>query len=51
MKLVVISHTEHFINSQGEVVGWGPTVIEINHLLDLFEEIVHIAVLNKSTDV
>jgi glycosyltransferase involved in cell wall biosynthesis len=48
MKLVVISHTEHFINSQGEVVGWGPTVIEINHLLDLFEEIVHIAVLNKS---
>lgn len=48
MKLAVISHTEHFLNEQGQVVGWGPTVRELNHLLDIFDEIYHIAVLHQS---
>ncbi len=45
MKLAVISHTEHFYNKDGILVGWGPTVTELNHLLTVFEEIYHIAVL------
>jgi hypothetical protein len=45
MKLAVISHTEHFYTTDGTLVGWGPTVTELNHLLAIFEEIYHIAVL------
>ncbi|MFN0036635.1 MAG: capsular biosynthesis protein, partial [Saprospiraceae bacterium] len=45
MKLTIISHTEHYLRD-GQVVGWGPTVREINHLLEVFEEIWHVAVLH-----
>ncbi len=47
MKLAVISHTEHYRDAQGRIVGWGPTVRELNHLLELFEEIWHVAVLHE----
>ena len=47
MKLAVISHTEHYRTPDGHIVGWGPTVRELNHLLELFEEIWHIAVLHE----
>jgi glycosyltransferase involved in cell wall biosynthesis len=43
-KLVVISHTEHYIKD-GVVVGWGPTISEINYLSSFWEEIVHIGCL------
>jgi len=45
MKLAVISHTEHYRSPEGHIVGWGPTVRELNHMLDIFEEIWHMAVL------
>ncbi|MEH6535804.1 MAG: glycosyltransferase [Psychroserpens sp.] len=45
MKLAIISHTEHYRASDGSIVGWGPTVTEINHLLNVFDEIYHIAML------
>lgn len=45
MKLAIISHTEHYINEEGVVVGWGPTITEINHLLEVFDEIYHVAML------
>lgn len=47
MTLTIISHTEHYINSEGEIVGWGPTVREINNLISLFDEIIHIGVLHS----
>lgn len=47
MKLAIISHTEHYIGSNGCVVGWGPTVREINHLTPYFEKIYHVACLHK----
>lgn len=47
MKLAIISHTEHFIDSDGCVVGWGPTVREINHLAPHFEKVYHVACLHK----
>ncbi|MDX2133722.1 MAG: glycosyltransferase [Saprospiraceae bacterium] len=43
-RLLIISHTEHHLRD-GQPVGWGPTVREINHLLALFDEITHVAVL------
>lgn len=44
MKLAIISHTEHYLRD-GQVVGWGPTVREINELKEVFEEIWHVAAL------
>lgn len=45
MKLAIISHTEHYYTKDGELVGWGPTISEINHLAKDFEEIIHLAFL------
>jgi glycosyltransferase involved in cell wall biosynthesis len=47
-KLVIISHTEHFLDSNGSLVGWGPTVREINALSPHFAQITHIAVLHNT---
>ena len=47
MKLAIISHTEHYRMAGDKIVGWGPTVREINHLLTIFDEIWHVAVLNN----
>ena len=49
MKLAIISHTEHYRNEEGDIVGWGPTITEINHLLDRFEEIYHVAFFHEVT--
>ncbi len=46
MKIVVISHTNHFYNEEGQVVGWGPTIKEIDHLAEHFGEVVHVACLH-----
>ena len=43
MKLAIISHTEHYTTPEGTLVGWSPTVNEINHLLELFDTIYHLA--------
>jgi hypothetical protein len=31
-KLVIVSHTHHHFNPNGEILGWGPTVNELNYL-------------------
>jgi glycosyltransferase involved in cell wall biosynthesis len=46
--LTIISHTEHYKLSDGTIVGWGPTVTEINHLAKIFDEIYHIAMLHTN---
>ena len=45
MKLAIISHTEHYKTSDGTIVGWSPTVHEIKHLLEVFDEIYHVGML------
>lgn len=47
--LTIISHTEHYKLSNGSIVGFGPTVTELNHLLNVFDQIYHIAMLHKAT--
>ncbi|MDP2762174.1 MAG: glycosyltransferase [Sideroxyarcus sp.] len=49
MKLAIISHTEHYQQPDGTIVGWGPTVSEINHLAQDFDQIYHIAFLHPGT--
>jgi glycosyltransferase involved in cell wall biosynthesis len=44
-KLVIISHTEHFLDA-GVVKGWAPTINEIDYLADYWEEVVHLACLH-----
>ncbi len=46
MRLLVISHTEHF-RRDGLTVGWGPTVRELDRLARLFDELVHVAPLHE----
>jgi glycosyltransferase involved in cell wall biosynthesis len=46
MRFLIISHTPHYIRS-GEVVGWGPTVEEINHLASFFDTIRHVGCLHN----
>ena len=43
--LIIISHTPHFLD-QDIIYGWGPTVKEINSLINLFDKIIHIAPLH-----
>lgn len=44
-KLLIISHTEHYVNAEQEIVGWGSTVNEVNFLADFWEEVTHIGCL------
>ena len=43
--LAIISHTEHYTDINGNIVGWGPTVNELKHLLEVFDTIYHVAML------
>lgn len=49
MKLAIISHTEHYTTQEGSIVGWGPTISEINHLAPYFTHIYHVAMLHKDS--
>lgn len=40
---MVISHTEHFKNERGELVGWASTVREVDELASLFDKVIHAA--------
>ncbi len=48
MKLLIISHTEHFYGEDGRIYGLGPTVNEINHLSNLFDQVTHVGVMYKN---
>jgi glycosyltransferase involved in cell wall biosynthesis len=45
-KLVVISHTEHYLDENGVLRGWGSTVNEINFLAESWEEVYHVGCLH-----
>lgn len=46
MRLLIISQMSHYRNGN-QIVGWGPTVHEIDHLAQIFDEIRHIACLHE----
>ena len=39
-KIAVISHTEHYYDTNGEIVGWEPTIREIDCFPDFFDLII-----------
>lgn len=45
MTLTIISHTEHYKTSAGCIVGHGSTITEINHFLEIFDHVIHLAML------
>ena len=45
--LTIISHTEHYKNAEGNLVGLGSTVTEINNLTTVFDAIIHVAMFHK----
>lgn len=46
--LTIISHTEHYKLPNGTIVGLGSTVTELNHLLNIFDQIFHVAMLHTT---
>ena len=46
--LTIISHTEHYKKPDGSIVGLGSTVTEVNYLLEVFDEIIHVAMLHHT---
>jgi glycosyltransferase involved in cell wall biosynthesis len=46
--LTIISHTEHYRTPDGSIVGLGSTVTEINNLLNVFDKIIHVAMLHDT---
>jgi glycosyltransferase involved in cell wall biosynthesis len=49
LKLVIISHTPHQYLSDGTLVGWGPTVAELNYLSQYWNELIHVACIEPNT--
>lgn len=47
-KLLIISHTDHYTDANGIIVGWGSTITELNYLATLFDEIYHVAVYHQN---
>lgn len=48
MRILVVSHTEHYIDDKGIVYGWGATVKELDAMAERFGEVVHVACLHKT---
>ena len=46
--ITIISHTKHYKKPDGSIVGFGSTVTEINHLLEIFDKVIHVAMLHDS---
>lgn len=47
-RLLIVSHTPHYLRN-GQTVGWGATVREIDHLSTLFHSVVHVAPLHDGS--
>lgn len=49
MKLLIVSNMTHYRTADGGIVGWGPTVEEIDSLATLFDEVRHLAFLHPGS--
>lgn len=51
MRILVVSHTEHYVDENGTVYGWGATVKELDALAERFGEVTHVACLHKTNTI
>lgn len=47
MRIVIISHTEHYKSTEGVIKGWGSTIRELNHVAEICDELIHLAPLHN----
>jgi len=47
MRLLIIGHTAHYLRD-GQIVGWGPTIKEVNWLARPFDSLTHLACFHHS---
>jgi len=47
MRLLIIGHTAHYLRDD-QIVGWGPTIKEVNWLARSFDSLIHLACFNHS---
>lgn len=47
--LLIISHTEHYLDTNQQIVGWGSTISEVNYLADFWEQVIHIGCLHPTS--
>jgi glycosyltransferase involved in cell wall biosynthesis len=48
MRLLIIGHTAHYLRD-GQIVGWGPTIKEVNWLARVFDSLTHLACFHDGT--
>ena len=48
MTLLIISHTEHYKNTDGGIIGFGPTIKEIDYLAEKYGHVIHVACLHPN---
>lgn len=49
MILAIISHTQHYKDKNGTIVGWGATVRELDNLTKVFDKVIHVAPLHNDS--
>jgi len=47
MRLLIIGHTAHYLRDD-QIVGWGPTIKEVNWLARSFDSLTHLACFHRS---
>jgi glycosyltransferase involved in cell wall biosynthesis len=45
VNIVIVSHTPHYRRDDGRIVGWGPTIRELDQLATRFDRVRHVACL------
>lgn len=51
MRILVVSHTEHYVDENGTVYGWGATVKELDAVAERLGEVTHVACLHKTNTI
>jgi glycosyltransferase involved in cell wall biosynthesis len=51
MRILVISHAQHYYKENGELVGFGPLVRELDNIAERFGEVVHVSCLHKNEPI
>ena len=51
LTILIISHTDHYLNEEGKPCGWTSTVKELDFLAGQVKKVIHLAVLHQNAQV